>query len=681
MMKLTKWIGVLAGLAAGTVMITGAAAETVPETLSLLYKGDLVPVFFDADRQETLQCAVLPAWAESAEPVPAGSYQINPIGSELLPEDLPEPEGEQGETLFVEQAAVYYTTVEDAADAIMDAMKRREAAISVGVTREVYNILNSTDLHPHNVLFNAACEHDPNDPTAGDYHGQLYHYWQSDSSWYGNNHSIVYNITYRTTLAEEQQVDAAVAELVAQWTAADMKPYEAICTIYDYITENVVYDYDGLDAGDLHVYTAYKGLIEGKAVCMGIANLFYRLAMEMGIDARMIHSIERENHAWNIVELDGLYYNLDATWDLEANPETYNYFLLSPEIFGIGHTRRSDYDTADFHRTYPMDTVGYLPFDGSISGTCGENLTWTLTDKGILSIEGTGAMYDYDFRRNGVNYSPWSPWTAKITGLNIGEGVSYLGNWAFMECVGLDSIAIPGSVERIGSGTFAFCEWYTELTLSEGLENIGGMAFYGSKIDTLNLPSTLQTIGSQAFSYCLRITELTIPENVTNIGDMAFSYNTSLETLRILGNLDYLGVQAFSWCYPLTRVEFHGGVPGTWGPEMFGNNDQDPVIYAARNNTWIPYEADDGSLLWNAPDGTAYKFEWLDGEETPGDLTGDGKTDEDDAAMISAWFAGMYAEIPFDPEMADCNGDGKFTRADGMYLARALAGWEGYTLP
>ena len=35
----------------------------------------------------------------------------------------------------------------------------------------------------------------------------------------------------------------------------------------------------------------------------------------------------------------------------------------------------------------------------------------------------------------------------------------------------------------------------------------------------------------------------------------------------------------------------------------------------------------------------------------------------------------------FDPEMADCNGDGKFTRADGMYLARALAGWEGYTLP
>ena len=211
----------------------------------------------------TMQCAVLPAWAESAEPVPTGSYQINPIGSDLLPEDLPEPEGEQGETLFVEQAAVYYTTVEDAADAIMDAMKRREAAISVGVTREVYDILNSADLHPHNVLFNAACEHDPDDPTAGDYHGQLYHYWQSESSWYGNNHSIVYNITYRTTLAEEQLVDAAVAELVAQWTAADMKTYETICTIYDYITENVVYDYAGLDAGDLHVYTAYKGLIEG----------------------------------------------------------------------------------------------------------------------------------------------------------------------------------------------------------------------------------------------------------------------------------------------------------------------------------------------------------------------------------------------------------------------------------
>ncbi len=629
-----------------------------------------------------MQCAVLPAWAESAEPVPTGSYQINPVGSDLLPEDLPEPEGEQGETLFVEQAAVYYTTVEDAADAIMDAMKRREAAISVGVTREVYDILNSADLHPHNVLFNAACEHDPDDPTGGDYTGQLFDYWKSSSTWYGDNHSIVYDITYRTTLEEEQQVDAAVAELVAVWEAADMNDYETVCAIYSYITENVVYDYAGLEANDVQIYTAYKGLIEGTAVCMGIANLFYRLAMEMGIDNRMIFSIAEEWHTWNIVELNGLYYNLDATWDLGADFEKYEYFLLSPSVFGIGHTRRSDYNTAAFHQAFPMDTNAYFGFDGSVSGECGENLTWTLTDEGILTIDGTGIMYDYTARWSDEGYAPWTQWAAKITGLVIGDAVTCLGNWAFANCVGLSAVTIPAGVTKIGDGAFAFCEWYSSLTLLEGLMHIGNMAFYGSKmIEELNLPSTLQTIGSQAFSSCLRITELTIPENVTNIGDMAFSYNTSLETLRILGDLDYLGVQAFSWCYPLTRVEFHGGVPGTWWSGLFGENDQDPVIYAARSDAWTPYEGTDGSLLWNAPDGTAYKFEWLDGEETSVDLTGDGKTDEDDAAMISAWFTGMYTEIPFDPEMADCNGDGKFTRADGMYLARALAGWEGYTLP
>lgn len=63
-----------------------------------------------------------------------------------------------------------------------------------------------------------------------------------------------------------------------------------------------------------------------------------------------------------------------------------------------------------------------------------------------------------------------------------------------------------------------------------------------------------------------------------------------------------------------------------------------------------------------------------------GDLNGDGIVDTADVALISDWFAGKYAEIPFDTTIADFTGDGVFTRADGMYLARAVAGWDGYVL-
>lgn len=67
-------------------------------------------------------------------------------------------------------------------------------------------------------------------------------------------------------------------------------------------------------------------------------------------------------------------------------------------------------------------------------------------------------------------------------------------------------------------------------------------------------------------------------------------------------------------------------------------------------------------------------------ESLPGDLNGDGIVDTADVALISDWFAGKYAEIPFDTTIADVNGDGVFTRADGMYLARAVARWNDYTL-
>lgn len=54
-----------------------------------------------------------------------------------------------------------------------------------------------------------------------------------------------------------------------------------------------------------------------------------------------------------------------------------------------------------------------------------------------------------------------------------------------------------------------------------------------------------------------------------------------------------------------------------------------------------------------------------------GDLNGDGIVDTADVALISDWFAGKYASLPFDTAVADFNGD-------GMYLARAVAGWDGY---
>jgi len=87
------------------------------------------------------------------------------------------------------------------------------------------------------------------------------------------------------------------------------------------------------------------------------------------------------------------------------------------------------------------------------SGTCGENLTWTLDGEGVLTISGTGPMYVWD---NDYTYSPWCQ-NDSIQSVVIESGVTTIGNTAFYYCTNLTSIIIPNSVTSIGSGAFYYC--------------------------------------------------------------------------------------------------------------------------------------------------------------------------------------------------------------------------------
>ena len=63
------------------------------------------------------------------------------------------------------------------------------------------------------------------------------------------------------------------------------------------------------------------------------------------------------------------------------------------------------------------------------SGTCGDNLTWTLDDAGKLTISGTGPMYNY----MSLN-APWYSNRSSIKSVVFGNGVTSIGDWAFSSC-------------------------------------------------------------------------------------------------------------------------------------------------------------------------------------------------------------------------------------------------------
>lgn len=91
----------------------------------------------------------------------------------------------------------------------------------------------------------------------------------------------------------------------------------------------------------------------------------------------------------------------------------------------------------------------------TVSGKCGaegdgSNLTWTLdTETGVLKIEGTGAMKDYDYSSS----APWNKYSSIIKTAKIYDGVTNVGNYAFY-CCSFTSVKMPNSVTSIGDGAF-----------------------------------------------------------------------------------------------------------------------------------------------------------------------------------------------------------------------------------
>ena len=95
------------------------------------------------------------------------------------------------------------------------------------------------------------------------------------------------------------------------------------------------------------------------------------------------------------------------------------------------------------------------------SGKCGDNLTWSLdTDTGVLTISGTGYMYNWSSDTN----VPWYSNRSSIKTVVIGDSVTSIEDLAFFDCTSLTSVTIPDSVTRIGYEAFGGCIRLTSIT-------------------------------------------------------------------------------------------------------------------------------------------------------------------------------------------------------------------------
>ncbi len=190
------------------------------------------------------------------------------------------------------------------------------------------------------------------------------------------------------------------------------------------------------------------------------------------------------------------------------------------------------------------------PASAASSGTCGENLTWTLDDNGTLTISGTGAMTNYS-----SSSAPWYVNRGSIKTVVIKDGVTSIGNWAFYSCDSLTSVTIGDSVTSIGDRAFYDCKRLTSVTIPDSVTSIGNSAFYScNALTSVTIPDSVTSIGERVFTSCNRLTSVTIGDSVTSIGKSAFYGCYSLTSVTIGNSVTSIGDDAFYGCDKLTSV-------------------------------------------------------------------------------------------------------------------------------
>lgn len=186
----------------------------------------------------------------------------------------------------------------------------------------------------------------------------------------------------KSTLEEiDRRILERAEEVLAECVTEGMTDFEKELALHDWIVDNGHYDQTAHDPatpdGLPHSKDPYGILVEGYGICLGYATTFQLLMDLAGVECITVTGASgwsREDHAWNLVKLEGEWYGVDVTWDDQtlADPGAYSEEELSRRhhvYFNItsdelrSDNRQWDYDSVPEATAirFRWDGAGTLP--------------------------------------------------------------------------------------------------------------------------------------------------------------------------------------------------------------------------------------------------------------------------------------------------------------------------------
>lgn len=151
-----------------------------------------------------------------------------------------------------------------------------------------------------------------------------------------------------------------------------------------------------------------------------------------------------------------------------------------------------------------------------LTGSCGDNLTWTLTENGGTMTYLNHDLPAYDLTITGSGALTSTPYLSQtdvaarqITSITIDQGVTSLCQNAFRACENVRSIILPDGLTSIGNSAFFGCKALRTMVIPDGVTTISSSLFMGcDSLRTVTFGPDVERIDYSVFSNCPRLTVL-----------------------------------------------------------------------------------------------------------------------------------------------------------------------------